>query len=171
MSSKDGRGIIWTINKASPLSTKDWNTLDTGRNNEICLSLLTIFRTTSRYFPTMWTDVVMNRWNFHSRHCDVMKLVFVLMKRLNFTRATNRWHHSVRVAFLSLEYYIFFLSQTFKNITLRLFIYYSHHFNYTTISITVFTIILFLLFSPYFGDIIINFHSSVSLTGRNKTTN
>lgn len=150
MSSKDGRGIIWTINKASPLSTKDWNTLDTGRNNEICLSLLTIFRTTSRYFPTMWTDVVMNRWNFHSRHCDVMKLVFILMKRLNFTRATNRWHHSVRVAFLSLEYYIFFLSQTFKNIT----------FDYLFIILTILIISQYLLlysllyYSYYFRHIL-----------------
>lgn len=150
MSSKDGRGIIWTINKASLLSTKDWNTLDTGRNNEICLSLLTIFRTTSRYFPTMWTDVVMNRWNFHSRHCDVMKLVFILMKRLNFTRATNRWHHSVRVAFLSLEYYIFFLSQTFKNIT----------FDYLFIILTILIISQYLLlysllyYSYYFRHIL-----------------
>lgn len=62
------------------------------------------------------------------RHCDIMNLVFVL-KRLNFTRATNRWHHSVRVAFLSFEYYVLFYHKRLKILCSIIYLSFSPFFS------------------------------------------
>lgn len=124
---KDGRGIIWTsINKPSLLSTKYWS-----RPVETKKSIsLPIFRATFRYYPTISTNVVINRWNFHAT-------LWHNESRLRTEETEFHSSYESLTSFRSCCIFIIwilytFLSQMFKNIT----------FDYLFIILTIFLIIL-----------------------------
>lgn len=59
---KDGRGIIWTINKQTESRFHELDRIVETKKS----TSLPIFPATFRYYPTIWTNVVINRWNFHA---------------------------------------------------------------------------------------------------------
>ena len=119
---KDGRGIIWTINKQTESRFHELDRIVETKKS----TSLPIFPATFRYYPTIWTNVVINRWNFHATPWH---------NESHLRTEETEFHSSSRIADIIpfvLRFYhlniIYTLSHNVWKCYVRLFIYYEESY-------------------------------------------